>query len=460
MMGRKLLVCLLALVLVLLGSCVGANSGRATGWIPPVSDWPAYDPNPLLLVGRTLYVNGSVTGNGTQLVGLDVSSILKQSADRQTSTIPSNRGLPMTTGVESRGSAAPQRLPVWKIVYSRNDEGLSVWRSSRRRAFRLTATPKARSDSDWPAAWSPDGKYIAFSRVSGQPGIYVARVGHGPPRRLVETFPSAYDVHLAWSPDSRKLAFSINCDVDFLREGIPCKSGKNGTTALYTIERDGSHLQRLVAVPRNFAPRPEIWGDAWSPDGRRIAYILLTSTNDCCGDFLYTIDAAGGKPQLVAKGRAGPAYELGPPSWAPNGRWIAYGDCKVPPITSNVYCDLVVRNRSGGNPRVLLRSFGRRDTGLWPSAWTPDSRTLLHSQGDDRGRPSLFAINVQTGRRRVVFRHFAEIIATSRDGRTFAFITGAGAPAVATLSGQIVDRGPQIPYFSGVTGGTASLWIH
>src|SRR5207249_5278714 len=81
---------------------------------------------------------------------------------------------------------------------------------------------------------------------------------------------------------------------------------------------------------------------------------------------------------------------------------LAYGDhCYMPPLGGDIRCDLVVRDSSGGNPRVLLPSFRRRNTGLWPAAWTPDSRTLLHSGYGDTGHPALFEIGRASCRERV-----------------------------------------------------------
>jgi hypothetical protein len=78
----------------------------------------------------------------------------------------------------SRGDAAATGIRPWKVVWLRENAGLSVWTSQRRQTFALTGTKKEGPD-DWPAAWSPDGQYIAFSRSSDQPGIYIVRVGHG-----------------------------------------------------------------------------------------------------------------------------------------------------------------------------------------------------------------------------------------------------------------------------------------
>jgi hypothetical protein len=58
-------------------AALDVTSGAVMRWLPPSVDWAAYEPDQLLLNGRTLYVNGNVTGNGEQLVGLDVNSLLK-----------------------------------------------------------------------------------------------------------------------------------------------------------------------------------------------------------------------------------------------------------------------------------------------------------------------------------------------------------------------------------------------
>ena len=353
----------------------------------------------------------------------------------------------VVTAAVSRGDAAATGVRPWNVVWLRENDGLSVWTSQRRQTFALTGTKKEGPD-DWPAAWSPDGQYIAFSRSSDQPGIYIVRVGHGAPRRLVETFRYAL-AEVAWSPDGRKIAYSVQCEEDSSSQA--CVSGPTGTTALYTIDRDGSHRRQLVALPAATAFEPKIRGITWSRDSRRIAYVA----NDT---FLYTIGSSGGAPRLIAAER-NPDYTLGNPAWSPNGRWIAYGGhCYEPPLGGDIDCSLVASSSRGTKRRVLLRSPG--DTTVSPPTWTPDSRTVLYGTA---GRPALFRIDFATARRRRIMRVFATALTVARDGRSFAFIPelfgGFAKPAVATLTGQIVARGPKIPYFS--TGGelSASLWV-
>jgi len=356
----------------------------------------------------------------------------------------------LVSDLPARGHAAPVGVPPWKFAYTRNDGGLSTWASNRRRAVTVSGAPGRDSGLyDQLPVWSPDGSYVAFDRVAKASGIYVARVGREPPRRRLKTFPDSSTSSIAWSPDGRRLAASITCTPG------DCAWG---STALYLFDRDGSQVRELVALPRDASGEPQIGGLAWSPDGRGIAYVLNGSSS-CCSSALYTVDDDSGTAHLLANATR-PANQLAAPTWSPDGRLIAYGDCTLPRLGPSAYCGIVVTSSSGGEPRVLFASPGV-DTGLWPSVWTPDSQTLLHSAYTDAGK-RLFAIDVGTGRRRIVLRTFADVISVARNGRTFAFVPEAASPrpAVATLTGRILDRGPRIPFFTRPGfAGSASLWI-
>jgi hypothetical protein len=58
---------------------------------------------------------------------------------------------------------------------------------------------------------------------------------------------------------------------------------------------------------------------------------------------------------------------------------------------------------------------------------------------------------------------FAVDITVARDGRAFTLVNPFGyvsRPAVATLAGRIVARGPRFPYSdTGGSSGNAALWI-
>ena len=116
----------------------------------------------------------------------------------------------------------------------------------------LTNTP---STSESRAAWSPDGKAIAFNRSGA---VTLMNPDGSNQRALHAVDPGFSDDAVAWSPDGKMLAYSaFNLNHPFATE----------TYAIFTVNADGSGLQRITGLGYSSARFP-----SFSPDGKRIVY--------------------------------------------------------------------------------------------------------------------------------------------------------------------------------------------
>src|SRR5688500_11505685 len=101
-------------------------------------------------------------------------------------------------------------------------------------------------------AWSPDGKWLAFTRHQGATIFLFLRSSNGTPeRRLTKRDAPEYDA--CWSPDGKRLAFAFD-------KTVP----NQGDIDVYSIAADGEDLQPVVVSPGKLTH--EEW-PAWSPDG-------------------------------------------------------------------------------------------------------------------------------------------------------------------------------------------------
>jgi TolB protein len=144
--------------------------------------------------------------------------------------------------------------------------------------------------------FSPDGTKIAFGEApSGNDNNYEVSV--------INTDGSGYtnltqspgvDLAPSWSPDGSRIAFN---------------SARNGGFDIYTMNADGSDVQRVTTSTMALEPD-------WSPDGKRIAYMDGSGGSD---GNIHVINADGTGD--VSLGR--PGYETDP-VWSPDGTKLAF----------------------------------------------------------------------------------------------------------------------------------------
>lgn len=137
-------------------------------------------------------------------------------------------------------------------------------------------------------------------------------------------------------------------------------SDRSGEQQLYTMRSDGSNVQRLTTVV----------GDkdspVFSPDGRRVAFVMSDTASGGAVQSIYVIDADGsGLTQLTS----GLEQDL-TPSWSPDGSQIAFVSSRALNVFSlGVY----VMNADGSGSHAILA-----DSSLNVSpSWSPSANEIL-----------------------------------------------------------------------------------
>jgi Tol biopolymer transport system component len=278
-------------------------------------------------------------------------------------------------GGDAREIVAGGELPMWspdgrRIAYFFGGWRMADWALNLDDAvvsvdenMRRTSEPSiivAGNHEDFPPAWSPDGKWIAFhSHRSAKPlpeysapgsadDIWLRRADdmHAPEIRLTdfgwETGP-AY-----WSPDGRKLMF-VSYDRSSKKE--------IGKIFVLTLDTQAGKVIKTEILPLG----PDIASansSAWSPDGQEIA---IEDDRGKGRRVLWVVRTDGSHPQKLAD-YEGTTY--GGLDWTRDGKAIVFA----------------------GLARDRLQIFSVPRAGGAPLQLTHDSGNLMHPQVSPDGR--------------------------------------------------------------------------
>jgi len=218
--------------------------------------------------------------------------------------------------------------------------------------------PKCGAD-DGGAVWSPDGKHLAFQRLTGalrpegatladNPAIYkdelvVTDADGSHARRLVWLGPWRGDPQLpAWSPDGKRVVF-LGKYMTSKTNNAACEC-----RSLWVVNADGTGLHRILAPGLRPGDRMD-----WSPDGTTILFRTHPGDDPSgVGANLYTIHPDGtGLRKLTHY----PAYDrVEAATYSPDGKYIVFPTSDG--AVGGSLPDLFVMNADGTHVRRLTRT--------------------------------------------------------------------------------------------------------
>lgn len=223
------------------------------------------------------------------------------------------------------------------------------------------------------AAWSPDGRQLAFLSDRGGEGkrLYLLPRAGGE-ARLLDTGSGAIKAY-AWSPDGSRIAF-VRTD--------GAESGQDEGRAPIVVE-EGPRFDRLWTVePATGATQvtteldAQIWEFAWLPGGDGFAVVVADAPTDAAWYRcrLARLDLATGAFTTLYQPPNG--REVARPAVSPDGCWVACIACtwSDPGMSGGDLWLVAADPANGVEPRNLTPGLA---ISINAATWLPDGERLL-----------------------------------------------------------------------------------
>ncbi|MBA3961390.1 MAG: PD40 domain-containing protein [Chthoniobacterales bacterium] len=294
---------------------------------------------------------------------------------------------------------------------------------------------------DGGARWSPDGKFLVFSRATEKDGkpqppqLCLLPLAGGEAFSFTDLPKGASDPK--WSPDGKWIVFGDSSNADDLAKQAKKKSGAKAeedehesdvhvvTQAVYRENDEGyldpkrpQHLW-VIQVPQNADEKPEPRqltnghfdeGDAfWSKDGAQIYFTSLHVDEpyyELPKTELYLVPAKGGDAKRLLTIPMG----TGPLALSPDGKSVAFIASANEPVNSYSEPDLWTLDLTpNGQPHNLTSAFdydaganvfgdnaAPRGLGGNTPIWSPDGKSILEIYAKE-GETQLASFDVAGG---------------------------------------------------------------
>lgn len=214
------------------------------------------------------------------------------------------------------------------------------------------------------------------------------------------------------------LRFGAHRVADAVYEALTGIPGAFATRIAYVTATGVGNDQRyelVVADADGFGPQsvvgsPEpLLSPAWSPDGRKLAYVSFEKGNSA----IYMQDVATGARELVSSGRG----INGAPAFSPDGKRMALT------LSRSGNPEIYVRDLASGNETQLTQHWAI-DT---EPVWAPDGRTIYFTS-DRGGKPQIYSIPASGGNpeRVTLSGDYNSRASVSPDGKRLAVAQGRG----------------------------------